>query len=63
MEKKIKKKEEDEEVGRDAGFIQANGRPASFGPLQLFFFIFFLITGQILYRPEFTSRPKLSGMA
>ena len=30
--------EEDEEVGWDAGFIQANGRPVSFGSL---FFIYF----------------------
>ena len=47
--------------GLDVGFIQANGGPASFGPFLCFFF--FSITGQILYGPEFTSRPKLSGMA
>ena len=48
--------EEDEEVGWDAGFIHA-------GPLLFFlsfFFFLFLITGQILYRPKFTSRLKLA---
>ena len=34
--------DKEEEVGWNAGFIQANGRPTSFGPLLfiLFYFIF-----------------------
>ena len=44
--------EEDEEVSWDGRFIQANGRPAAFGPLLLllllfFFFFFFFFNYKI----------------